>query len=211
MEKDLFWEFSARARELHGNIEGDWDILFAMQHYGTPTRLLDWTEILGVAVYFATLGLAATGGLANVRREISPPCVWVLNPYAMNKWSGWGDDLVYPANLGSYEDLLGGDKIGWEKPVAIYPRQRNQRVHAQQAWFTIHGDKFMPIEGFGKHGTFVKKVTLPFEALPAAREFLLHAGLNHFTLFGDLPSLSKHLIEKNELFLAPPLQPKRNT
>ena len=40
-ESDLFWEFAARARELHGVIEEDWDILFAMQHYGTPTRLLD--------------------------------------------------------------------------------------------------------------------------------------------------------------------------
>jgi hypothetical protein len=32
LEKDLYWEFSARARELHGAIEADWDILFSMQH-----------------------------------------------------------------------------------------------------------------------------------------------------------------------------------
>jgi FRG domain len=56
-ESDLFWEFWVRARELHGVIEDDWDVLFAMQHYGTPTGLLEWTEVLGVAVYFATLGV----------------------------------------------------------------------------------------------------------------------------------------------------------
>jgi hypothetical protein len=34
LEKDLYWEFSARARELHGAIDEDWDILFAMQQVG---------------------------------------------------------------------------------------------------------------------------------------------------------------------------------
>jgi hypothetical protein len=29
-EQDLYYEFAARARELHGSVE-DWDILFAMQ------------------------------------------------------------------------------------------------------------------------------------------------------------------------------------
>jgi len=50
-ESELFWEFAARARELHGVIEDDWDILFAMQYYGTPTRLLDWIASFAVAVY----------------------------------------------------------------------------------------------------------------------------------------------------------------
>jgi hypothetical protein len=56
-ESDLFWEFAARARQIHGTLENHWDILFAMQHYGTPTRLLDWTETLAVAVYFAILDI----------------------------------------------------------------------------------------------------------------------------------------------------------
>jgi hypothetical protein len=32
----------------------DWHTLVNMQHYGIPTRLLDWTSVLGVAVFFAT-------------------------------------------------------------------------------------------------------------------------------------------------------------
>ncbi len=160
-EKDLFWEFSARARELHGVIESDWDILFAMQHYTTPTRLLDWTEVLAVAVYFAVLNVDATETSTD---KADPPCVWVLNPYRLNEYSAWkDDDLIYPPNLGwdvdeetfySYGDLLVEEGIGWNWPVAIYPRQRTARVHAQCGWFTMHGDKFKPMEkrrGRGKN------------------------------------------------------------
>jgi hypothetical protein len=49
---------------------------------------------------------------------------------------------------------------------------------------------------------YLERVELPFAAVPAARRFLELAGLNHFGLFGDLPSLSRHLIEKNKLTLA---------
>ena len=42
-----------RARELHAGTQSDLDVLFSMHHFGTPTGLLDWTETLGVAVYFA--------------------------------------------------------------------------------------------------------------------------------------------------------------
>lgn len=222
-ESDLFWEFAARAKELHGVLDEDWDILFAMQHYGAPTRLLDWTESFAVAVYFAVLGVEEAAEGEEFRRgcrrdekgdwRIEPPCVWVLNPYALNdsrRWvkKGGEPDLVHPQYLGwdedeqtyySYGELLSNGEMDWKWPTAIYPRQRNARIHAQRAWFTIHGDEFVPLETVPHHSDYLKKVTLPFTAIGEAKSFLTLAGVDHYQLFADLESLSLHLMEKNGL------------
>jgi len=213
-ESDLFWEFYARARELYDSIQDDWDILFAMQHYGTPTRLLDWTEVLGIALYFAVLGVDEFREKDELGNQVPPPCIWVLNPFKLNEIAGrWSfrereADIVFPKFLGwkqnegrydGYGELLQGNNIGWESPTAIYPRQLNPRIHAQRGWFTIHGDCFEPIESIEGHENYLRKVDLPFAAVPAARRFLDLAGLDHYALFADLQSLSLHLKEKNGL------------
>ena len=88
LEAALYFEFRARARELHDQ-SSEWDILFSMRHHGVATRLLDWTETLGVAVFFALRDAT----------ETSRPCVWLLNPYALNEMSREGRDLVAPEYL----------------------------------------------------------------------------------------------------------------
>jgi hypothetical protein len=206
-EQDLYWDFSARARQLHGGGMKDWDILFSMQHFGTPTRLLDWTEVLAVAVYFAILnwwnGKPGDPSLAE-----QTPCVWLLEPYNLNMSFLKVDDpnesdIIYPPNLAAridredwdYGDLLTQKGIGWDDPVAIFPRQQNDRVHAQRGWFTMHGDDLTPINKHMRHQEFLRKVDLPIPAIPAARRFLELAGYNHYTLFPDLTNLSKYLKE----------------
>lgn len=204
-EQDLYWEFSSRARELHGVIDEDWDILFAMQHYGVPTRLLDWTETLAVGVYFALHGFAPSPGVPNAVDPKDRACVWLLNPYELNTWTvgnGKRRDLFDPKNLGwsekhreywGYSDLLLDGGMDWRYPIALYPRQRTNRMQVQRGWFTIHGDKFVPLEILRNQKRFLRRVDIPPEAEPAAREYLRLAGIELFTLFPDLPNLAAHL------------------
>ena len=54
------------------NDQAGW--LFLMQHFGMPTRILDWTESILVATYFA------------VNKDISNHGVlWALNPFVLNE------------------------------------------------------------------------------------------------------------------------------
>jgi hypothetical protein len=98
-----------------------------------------------------------------------------------------------------YSDLLVEGNMEWDWPTAIYPSHRTDRIQAQNGWFTIHGDEFVPLEGVEGHKRSLRKVILPRIAVAEARRFLQIAGINHFTVFADLESLSLHLKEKNRL------------
>jgi hypothetical protein len=203
-EQDLYFEFASRARQLHGSVDDDWDILFTMRHYGVPTRVLDWTETLGVAVYMALhhFGSGMPEPVSATAKD--PPCVWLLNPYELNRRStkGSANDLFDPKNLGwdaeegvyyGYSELLLEDGIGWNGPLAVYPRQRSDRMQAQRGWFTVHGDDFTPIEQRRNRERYLRQVMIPPEAMDGAFAFLKDAGLELFVLFPDLPSLAEHL------------------
>lgn len=195
LESDLYFEFVTRSQEAQGL--NSWDALFLMRHHGVPTRLLDWTEVLGVALYFALLGHDGT----------TQPCIWLLNPWALNEQSWDLRDLVLPAYLGwdpdegeeyDYADLLAlWDELPWELPVAIYPQHRNRRLAAQRGLFTIHGTRCAPLEALAP--TCVKRVDIPKKAIPAIRELFTIMGTDDYLLFPDSDGLARALNSKYAL------------
>lgn len=206
-ESDTFYEFRARAKEVHSGDLSDWDILFFMQHHGAKTRLLDWSESFGVALYFALL---------NYDPATCTPCIWILNPYRLNELYHDSRDLFSPENLddwlpdddededdyewSSYSDYLlydNPDEVLWQKPVALYPIRRVDRLTTQGGYFTIHGTDVRPIEKIIPENRNVwKKIRLPDQAVPDAQRFLEQAGINHFTMFPDLDGLANYLNKK---------------
>jgi len=201
IEATLFYEFQARARELHQRPLSGWDTLFFMRHHGVATRILDWTEVLGVALYFAVHG--ADGN--------ATPRVWLLNPYALNEDSFKVRDLVAPQfltdNRGKMRDyglfLLKKypRNFGWNHPVALYPLQLSDRLHAQRGYFTIHGEDISPLEEISPN--VVRFVDIPTNLIEKIKLHLDSLGISTYLLFPDLDGLARYLHEKYEIFQPP--------
>lgn len=195
IEADLFYEFRARAKVIHGANLSDWDILFYMQHHGVRTRLLDWTESFGIALYFALLNI----------KPGDTPCIWVMNPYKLNLHYHKIRDLYSPERLdddegNSYSDYLlnnHNEAFWWKEPLAIYPVRRVDRLTTQGGYFTIQGTDQRPLEEIVNKGkNIIAKVNLTPEAVAAGREFLDSAGINRYSVFPDLDGLAEFLNEK---------------
>lgn len=182
-ERDLFNKFSRHANSALTPKGSAWETLFDMQHYYVPTRLLDWTEVVGVATYFALMS------------EPDNPCIWVLSPQKLNTHS------LQKSEIKKCDDSdFEYKKVFWDKnpvpavnPIAIEPLLLNKRITAQRGMFTVHGTDARGLDEI--YPDCVKKIEIPTEAIPEAIEYLEFADINGFSLFPDIEGLAPFLKE----------------
>lgn len=181
LEEIAYFDFRTRAGDLVPETASGWSVLFAMQHHGLPTRLLDWTDTFSVALYFALKG--AKGDCA----------VWLLNPFALNEESLGYQSIPRPNELGgTYEDFFIDRTSSMSGSVAaVAPLRHNPRVSRQRAAFTLHGDLESPMEELCPAA--VERVVVSAAARPGAVRFLQMAGVSEFNLFPDLDGLAREL------------------
>lgn len=189
-EEEMFHTFRRYAEKIFHSNESEWETLFNMQHYHVATRLLDWSETFGVALYFAV----------NNSNLIEDSAIYLLDPIKLNSKSG--KDKIY--KLPYDEDDFRYTDIYWKNkpfkasaPIAVEPIFQNDRINAQRGTFTVHHNSKEPIEK--QFPDVVKKIILDKEAVPSANEFLKLANINEFSVYPDIGGIAEFI--KNSIGL----------
>ena len=201
LEADLITRFRERAVPyLAVPLTNTWEYLFLMQHFGVPTRLLDWTENPLIGLFFA-LSSARRSEDTNLYRE--PATVWMLKPAQWNRsafshFATRYNGSVLSVNHKYLTQYMPGDDTEPPKfPAAIYGIHNSPRIVAQRGVFTIYGSDARPMEDIYQAGDFVGeegalvKVEIPLEHIESMLKRLLNMGYTDVVMFPDLEGLAR--------------------
>ncbi len=203
LENRLLTRFSQRALPfLPGGLpESNWERMFLMQHYGVPTRLLDWTENAFVALWFALSHANASN------RNEGDATVWILNPAEWNREVF--AHISYPGGvLSTADELLNPYKPQMQDarrstmnnaPVALYGTHNSPRIVAQRGVFTVAGQSLDPLESFSNpehHTGSLIRIDIPERSRDRILIDLRSTGFSESMIFPDLDGLARELSHK---------------
>ncbi|GFI03488.1 hypothetical protein IMSAGC005_02325 [Lachnospiraceae bacterium] len=163
-----------------------------MQHYGLPTRILDWSSSPLVACYFALE--------RNIDKE-NDACIWVLIPRRINVQEGFGE-FVYPIDAYTVQQMLLPafknnvmleDKF-MNKIIACHSVEKDLRMYSQQSSFTVHNSP-KKLEDICDDETLFKFV-IPCESKEKLYESVNILGISTSFIYPDMEHISKDVIKK---------------
>lgn len=181
-----------------GYPQNEWEHLFAMQHYGLPTRLLDWSENLFIATHFA---LAPTGAHSH-GPGTCVPTIWCVDPVRWNRaapaLSDFGDSIgvltTVDEDLRGYRPLTTDTQRRGKFPVAMYGSHNSDRIVAQRGTFMVWGADGKSLEEFARSQSSETLWRITLQGNPAEHAASLQAlGFSETMVFPELPSLATEL------------------
>ncbi len=211
-ESSAYYYFQVRAPQLLRWVpedEDSWSWMVHMQHYGFPTRLLDWSERPLTALFFALYDSEGDGDAV----------VWILPPELWNQRLHHQDTIIMaPGSIqektwvNGYLHAVSVNEVGAPEneaaverrrsecaaPLAMLAPQRNMRIYSQSGAFTVHGFDPRPLDEIADEAGFdvMVRLVISGDAKRRLRRHMLRNWIDETAVFPEAPSLCKRMIRE---------------
>jgi len=196
-EKWIYKKFKKELMDKHPSLYENitvngWDIVFYMQHYGIPTRFIDWTESLHTALFFAT-------EKSHLNQE--DVVLWLFDPEKMNEILRGEYQLQHPTPEHTYEYFVNAYQIGINQALgaAISPHSDQgdfastevQRMYSQYGHFVFIPKEYIDMRLYisslvnnevTSEERLLKKLVIPNKDARLINNYLESIGCNKYKL-----------------------------
>jgi DNA-directed RNA polymerase subunit RPC12/RpoP len=210
-ERKYFHEFKRRGKVYLSNINeyDPWPWYFLIQHYGGPTRLLDWTQNAATALFFA---------ISAYKNKKDNPIVYFISPtvlmdfvYEEAKIKDFIDNSVLnPGEKPSGEWICNITSIDIKSiiqipkvPIPLLPVYGDQRIISQNSCFILFG---RGLDGFTKDGKdilcpccgnrILYKMEIDGSKRDSIKKELKQIGISSAQIYPGLEGLNKDIYEE---------------
>lgn len=206
--ENMFYEFKSRAvpflnREPSNNFE--W--MFLMQHYGVPTRLLDWTTNALVALFFAIESNPTSDRerdydsspsehfLKNDEFCSEGAAVFAISPSKLNELTVLNSTKIYICEdadkWSHYFDPMNQEGCNNLLPIAVQSSHVDTRIRSQSGHFTLHGANIWELDYYNDLRSILHKIFIPNEVVTQMLRDLQALGITESFIYPGLESLSR--------------------
>ncbi len=210
-ELSAYYYFQVRAPQLLRWVPDEhdaWSWMVHMQHYGFPTRLLDWSERPLVALFFALYNLH---GDADAVVWVLAPEMWNLAFKGLDSIEMAPGDIRHPTWVNGFFQTVAANESppmddetveqrrqACSSPMAVLAPQRNMRIYSQSGTFTVHGFDPRPLDEIADEAEFegLTRLVIPGDVKAKVRRHMLRNWIDETAVFPEAPSLCQKMVRE---------------